>query len=89
MKLSSSLIEDSYTKGEYIIRQGSMGDTFFILNEGEVLITVVKEKGQPAVPIRTLQKGAYFGEVALLRYYAGCFRTQFSFCKKYKVGLNV
>ena len=51
-----------------MIRQGSIGDTFFILNEGEVLITVVKEPGQPAVPIRTLQKGAYFGEVALLRW---------------------
>lgn len=67
MKLSSSLMEETYSKGEYIIRQGSIGDTFFILNEGEVLITVVKEPGQPAVPIRTLQKGAYFGEVALLR----------------------
>ena len=33
-----------------------------------MLITIVKEPGKPAVPIKTLQKGAYFGEIALLRY---------------------
>ena len=61
-------MQEEYYKGEYIIRQGTIGDSFFILKEGEVMVTVVKETGQPAQRVRSLNKGAYFGEVALLRF---------------------
>ena len=29
-------IKDFYAKGDYIIRQGATGDTFFIINSGTV-----------------------------------------------------
>ena len=39
-------IQDYYPAGEYIIRQGATGDTFFIINEGTVSLTrLIKLRG--------------------------------------------
>jgi len=34
-----SLLQDFYYENEYIIREGATGDTFFIINKGEVRLT--------------------------------------------------
>lgn len=46
--------------GEVIITQGDVGDTFYIIAEGEVAIQVNH------VQVGSLESGSYFGELALL-----------------------
>ena len=36
IKIADVLEETHYNEGEYIIRQGAMGDTFFIISKGRV-----------------------------------------------------
>ncbi|XP_022918268.1 cGMP-dependent protein kinase, isozyme 1 [Onthophagus taurus] len=66
-KIADVLEVEMYPAGTYIIRQGATGDTFFIISSGKVKITqripgVVEEQ-----EIRTLDRGDYFGEQALLK----------------------
>ena len=61
-KLAEVLEEEVYKKGEYIIRQGTAGETFYIIMEGEVDVT---ENMDEEVYRRTIGKGSYFGEQAL------------------------
>ncbi|XP_064622195.1 cGMP-dependent protein kinase, isozyme 1-like isoform X2 [Lineus longissimus] len=65
-KLADVLEIDFFHEGEYICREGSAGDSFFIINKGEVKVTqLVQGKDQPQL-IRMLMRGDYFGEKALL-----------------------
>jgi small-conductance mechanosensitive channel/CRP-like cAMP-binding protein len=54
-----------YAAGETIIRQGSEGDSFFIIWSGEAEVSVRREDGSSAV-VKVLKSGDYFGEMALL-----------------------
>ncbi|XP_060634358.2 cAMP-dependent protein kinase type II-beta regulatory subunit isoform X1 [Anolis sagrei] len=60
-----------YKDGEQIIAQGDMADCFFIIESGEVKITM-KRKGKQdvdeneAVEITRYTRGQYFGELALV-----------------------
>lgn len=65
---SSAILQEVFKKEEYIIRQGSHGETFYIMVEGEVLVTAKLQNDSEASEIRTLTAGAYFGERALLGY---------------------
>merc|ERR1711970_1692959 len=64
IKIADVLEEYSYKEGEYIIRQGAVGDTFFIISKGRVKVTR-KEGGTEDKFIRHLHKGDFFGEKAL------------------------
>ncbi|XP_054715908.1 cGMP-dependent protein kinase, isozyme 1-like isoform X2 [Uloborus diversus] len=69
-KLADVLEVDFYPAGEYIIRQGATGDTFFIINSGKVRVTqkIVNDFGDYSEEeVRILDRGEYFGEQALLR----------------------
>ncbi|XP_039272906.2 cGMP-dependent protein kinase 1-like isoform X1 [Styela clava] len=59
------LEECHFKNGDYIVRQGAVGDTFYIISRGKVKITKRKEPGQEPVFIRALGKGDWFGEKAL------------------------
>ena len=69
-KITDALEETSYRRGAYIIRQGGRGDTFFIISQGQVKVTVdvQDETTQQLVEktVRYLKRGDYFGEKALL-----------------------
>eukprot|EP00731_Ephydatia_muelleri_P017650 Em0010g748a len=65
LKIADVLQEEYYHSGEYIIRQGSTGDTFFIINEGTVKVTHRKTPVDAEVTIQELSKGGVFGEKAL------------------------
>lgn len=65
IKLSDVLEECYYQKGDYIIRQGARGDTFFIISKGQVRVTIRQGEGHEEKFIRTLGKGDFFGEKAL------------------------
>lgn len=66
-KIADVLELEFYAAGTYIIRQGTAGDSFFLISQGNVRVT---QKLTPAsleeTELRTLSRGDYFGEQALI-----------------------
>ncbi|KAK2820177.1 hypothetical protein Q5P01_023136 [Channa striata] len=60
-KLADVMEETHYEDGEYIIRQGARGDTFFIISKGKVNVTQEDSANQHAVHLRELARGDWFG----------------------------
>ena len=60
-QLASRLSHISVPAGQVVFHQGEPGDLFYVIGEGEVAVAL---DGSPQV---TLGRGAYFGEIALLR----------------------
>ncbi|PRT53802.1 cAMP-dependent protein kinase regulatory subunit [Wickerhamiella sorbophila] len=60
LKLADALQPVSYNTGEVIVKEGDEGDNFYLIDEGEVDVSV---NGKP---VNTLGRGGYFGELALL-----------------------
>ncbi|XP_054267618.1 cGMP-dependent protein kinase, isozyme 2 forms cD4/T1/T3A/T3B isoform X6 [Macrosteles quadrilineatus] len=65
IKISDVLEETFYNEGDYIIRQGARGDTFFIISKGKVKVTIKQPNTEEDKFIRQLSKGDFFGEKAL------------------------
>ena len=63
-QVSEALRKCSFNAGEYIIRQGEVGDIFYIIEEGEATAFGSKES---KIPEMNYTKGGYFGELALLK----------------------
>ena len=59
-KISDVLELEVFKKGDYIVREGTSGDSFYIISEGDVKVT--KKSTANEDEIRTLTKGEYFGE---------------------------
>jgi small-conductance mechanosensitive channel/CRP-like cAMP-binding protein len=53
-----------YAAGERVIEEGSPGDSFFIIDQGQVLVS--KRMGGTEREIARLMEGQFFGEMALL-----------------------
>ncbi|XP_040439614.1 cGMP-dependent protein kinase 2 [Falco naumanni] len=65
-KIMDCLEVEYYDKGDYVIREGEEGNTFFIIAKGKVIVTQsTADHSQPQL-IKNLQKGDYFGEKALI-----------------------
>jgi MFS family permease len=60
-QLASSLVPVRVRAGDDVFRQGDSGDRFYIVDSGEVVVSVDAE------PVQRLGRGGYFGEIALLR----------------------
>lgn len=56
--------EKTYKPGDYIIREGNRGDTFFVIQRGYVRVTKNQPSGEEKF-LRQLKKGDFFGEKAL------------------------
>ena len=54
-----------YHEGQDIIKQGDVGETFYLLLDGQVDI-LVKNEHSDEVLVNQLAKGSYFGEMALM-----------------------
>ena len=67
MQVCDALKTASFTKGDYIIKEGELGDVFYILEEGECIASKVIEPGKPAQEIKRYKVGEYFGERALIK----------------------
>lgn len=65
IKIADVMEETTYKEGDYIIRQGAVGDTFFIISKGRVKVTKKDSSGVEEKFIRNLHKGDFFGEKAL------------------------
>lgn len=63
-KLADVIKESKYDKGHSIIKQGDLGEVFYILVEGEAKATL---DGDESKAVMEYKAGDYFGELALLR----------------------
>jgi MFS family permease len=60
-RLAAALVPVAARAGTRIIKQGELGDRFYIIASGVVQVSVA------GVPVRTMEAGESFGEIALLR----------------------
>ena len=67
MQISDALRTAVFHKNDYIIKEGELGDVFYILEEGECVATKVLEPGKGEKEIKGYKKGDYFGERALIK----------------------
>ncbi|XP_029998342.1 cGMP-dependent protein kinase 1 [Sphaeramia orbicularis] len=65
MKLSDLTEETHYTEGDYVIRQGATGDTFYIISKGQVKVTEKKPSHEEETILLKLSERQWFGEKAL------------------------
>ena len=64
-KVAGALETFLYDDGEYIIRQGERGDSFYIIEEGTVKCTQIKSSGRE-IDLITLRAGDYFGKYYII-----------------------
>jgi cAMP-dependent protein kinase regulator len=62
-KICDCLKIERFKKGEYVIREGESGNTFYLIKEG----TAVATKGKQEEVVFKYKENDYFGELALLR----------------------
>lgn len=62
-KICDCLEEERFDNDQCIIKQGTTGDSFYIISEGTVRVTKNDGKGEKEVAV--LDKGKFFGELAL------------------------
>eukprot|EP00118_Oscarella_pearsei_P013533 m.109085 g.109085 ORF g.109085 m.109085 type:complete len:687 (+) comp37339_c0_seq4:105-2165(+) len=65
-KITDAMEEDNYNEGDYIIRQGGPGDTFYIIRQGKVSVSQRLDDELQAREIRVMGRGEHFGEKALI-----------------------
>lgn len=63
--LADSLAEEKYADGVTVCTQGEEGNYFYLIKEGSAVCSVVDAAGE-SKDVATLEKGSYFGEVALM-----------------------
>ncbi|KAF5405341.1 cGMP dependent protein kinase, partial [Paragonimus heterotremus] len=71
LRIADALEAQYHAPGDCIIRQGELADSFFIIQSGQVRVTICtvvnKETGEAVEHnIRHMSRGEYFGEKALL-----------------------
>lgn len=64
-KLGDAVIEQKYNKGDYVIKEGEEGSTFFLISEGEAIATKSLGGDNPT-QVKDYKRGDYFGERSLL-----------------------
>jgi putative peptide zinc metalloprotease protein len=64
-RVASQLREETYDQGAVVIRQGEIGETFYVIEQGRVRVWVEGEEGEEAI-IDERGPGEYVGEIALL-----------------------
>eukprot|EP00730_Choanoeca_flexa_P003419 TRINITY_DN11407_c0_g1_i5.p1 TRINITY_DN11407_c0_g1~~TRINITY_DN11407_c0_g1_i5.p1 ORF type:complete len:368 (+),score=142.39 TRINITY_DN11407_c0_g1_i5:73-1176(+) len=66
MQIADALESCSYPDGADIVKQGEEGNEFFILLEGNAVVTQTNDKGESG-QVGELTAANYFGEIALLK----------------------
>jgi len=63
-KLSNVMVPVVFSPGDYLVRKGEMGNEFYVIQEGEILITDISV-GSTTYADQKLGPGDYFGERSL------------------------
>ena len=58
--------QEKFEDGSIVVKQGDPGDIFYLIIEGEAIVTQRKSDSEPEVEVARLTKSQYFGEIALL-----------------------
>lgn len=66
-KICDCLVIGHYKNGEYIIREGDKGNTFFFIIEGNCIATQKDKASHVEKKVYEFHQNDYFGELALLR----------------------
>lgn len=64
LRLMAAAKTEKHAAGGVVVKQGEPGDAFFIVSEGTLEVSV-EEEGKSRT-IATLERGAFFGEIAAL-----------------------
>ena len=64
-RMADLMTEEAFVQGEHIVRQGDVGDVFYIITEGQAIVTINKDEGV-SEQVMQLNQYMYFGERALL-----------------------
>lgn len=64
--IADALEPCQFDDGTSIIKQGDIGDDFFIIENGEVIVKQYKDNEKEAIVVNHLKTGDVFGEVALI-----------------------
>ena len=63
---------EHYGKGEYVIRQGDLTGTLYVLIEGKARLSTADKNGKQ-IKVSTLENGDFFGEITLFTDKTGSF----------------
>lgn len=66
-KLADAFKEETFKKGDYIIKEGEEGNIFYFISHGEAVATKTLHSGEEAKEVMHYKVGDYFGERALLK----------------------
>ena len=66
-KIADALKPLKFKAGEFVVKEGEKGDTFFFVEDGEAIATKVLTPGKAPELVYEYKTGDYFGELALLR----------------------
>jgi len=66
-KLADAFKSEHFNAGDYIIKEGDVGNTFYFIEIGEASATKTVEQGKPPKEVMKYKAGDYFGELALLK----------------------
>ena len=64
--IAQKMEQEDFTPGTDIIRQGEIGDKFYVIAKGRAQI-ITASTTDVSRPVILIKEGAFFGEVALLR----------------------
>jgi CRP-like cAMP-binding protein len=71
-ELSRAVVSRTFTKGEYLFREGELSEALVIVHKGAVKVSKISDEGKEQI-IRVLFPGDFFGQYSLLenkRHYA-------------------
>ena len=54
--LVEALVSESYSDGQFIVRQGEEGDKLYVLQSGIVQVQVSTGQGESATTVKTLER---------------------------------
>jgi cAMP-dependent protein kinase regulator len=66
-KLCDCLEVKNFAKGEYVIREGEQGDTFYMVMKGTAQASKAESGSNQEMVVYEYKENMYFGELALLR----------------------
>lgn len=66
-QIAAAMEWEEYPAHTPVIRQGEMGERFFVITRGEFLVTQVDSESGEETRIRTMMAGDHFGEMALFK----------------------
>eukprot|EP00331_Platyophrya_macrostoma_P029286 CAMPEP_0176439432 /NCGR_PEP_ID=MMETSP0127-20121128/19937_1 /TAXON_ID=938130 /ORGANISM="Platyophrya macrostoma, Strain WH" /LENGTH=377 /DNA_ID=CAMNT_0017823695 /DNA_START=52 /DNA_END=1185 /DNA_ORIENTATION=- len=66
-KIADALKHTKFKAGEYVIKEGETGNTFYFIEDGEAVATKTLKQGSEPEVVFDYKPGDYFGELALLK----------------------